>query len=274
MNSDKQVTATFDRNPQVLVMIGPGNGSVISNPAGIDCELPVTPTTNCAALFPAGTSVTLTAVAASDSSFGGWNGGGCSGIGTCAFTLNTDQNITATFNFLNPPDFSLSATPLTPASVNAGQSATSTLSVSGVNGFSNSVSLACSVQPTSTLAPRCSIDPNAVAPGNPATLTVSTTAPSLALNLSAVRLSYALWLPLLGLVVAGAGRSRKHNAKGRALGLLLCGLLMFGLTLQVACGGGSSSGGSGGTPKGSYTVTISGTSGSLVHSTTVTLTVQ
>ena len=116
--------------------------------------------------------------------------------------------------------------------------------------------------------------PERRAPGNSATLTVTTTAPSFALNLSAVRLSYALWLPLFGLLVAGAGRSRKHNAKGRAFGLLLCGLLMFGLTLQVACGGGSSTGGSGGTAKGNYTVTISGTSGSLVHSTTVTLTVQ
>src|SRR5207244_5633807 len=100
-----------------------------------------------------------------------------------------------------------------------------------------------------------------VSPGNSATLTVSTTPPRFALNLSGARLSYALWLPLLGLVVAGAGRSHKHNAKGKALALLLCGLLMFGLTLQVACGGGSSSGGSGGTPKGNYTVTISGTSG-------------
>jgi len=276
MNSDKQVAATFDRNPQVLVMIsGGGSGKVISKPTGIDCEFPVTASTNCGVLFPVGTSVTLTATAASGSTFGGWSGGGCSGVGTCTFTLNTDQTITATFNSLFPADFSVSATPLTPASVTAGQSATSTLSVSGVNGFSNSVSFTCSVQPSPALAPRCSINPNAIAPGNSATLTVSTTAPSLARNFSLLRMSYALWLPLLGIVLANAGRSQKRTAKEKVLGILVCCLLMFGFASQLACGGGSStSGGSGGTSRGNYTVTILGTSGSLQHSTPVTLTVQ
>ncbi len=45
----------------------------------------------------AGTSITLTAVPNSNSTFTGWSGGGCSGTGTCSVTVNSDSIITATF---------------------------------------------------------------------------------------------------------------------------------------------------------------------------------
>jgi hypothetical protein len=58
--------------------------------------------------------------------------------------------------------------------------------------------------------------------------------------------------------------------------------ILLGVALSVSCGGGGgSSGGSGGNPKtypgtpaGTYTVTVTGASGSLQDSTTMTLTVQ
>jgi hypothetical protein len=43
---------------------------------------------------------------------------------------------------------------------------------------------------------------------------------------------------------------------------------------QSACGGSSGSHGGGGTPLGTYTITFTGTSGSMQHATSVTLTVQ
>ena len=58
---------------------GAGGGTISSNPAGINCG----PT--CSASFTSGSQVTLTETAGTNSSFGGWAGGGCSGNSpTCA----------------------------------------------------------------------------------------------------------------------------------------------------------------------------------------------
>jgi hypothetical protein len=69
---------------------GPGFGSVYSNPPGISCAL------SCAASFPGGTSVTLTAPPALGSAFAGWSGA-CSGTGNCVVLMSKAQSVTATF---------------------------------------------------------------------------------------------------------------------------------------------------------------------------------
>jgi len=107
------------------------------------------------------------------------------------------------------------------------------------------------------------------------TLTVTTTAPHTSRAPSS-RIFYALLLPLGGMTLLGAsGLSRRK----KVLSLLLLFLAASGLLFLTACGGGSSSsnggGSTGGTPAGTYTVTVTGTSGSLTApSTTFTLTVQ
>jgi Divergent InlB B-repeat domain len=68
-----------------------GSGTVTSSPAAINCG------TACGARFDRNATVTLTATPGSESAFGGWSGGGCSGTGSCTVMMSADQTVTATF---------------------------------------------------------------------------------------------------------------------------------------------------------------------------------
>jgi hypothetical protein len=70
---------------------GTGTGTVTSAPPGIACG----PT--CAADFDFDTSVVLTAVADSNSTFTGWSDGACPGTGTCTLKMDAAHSVTATF---------------------------------------------------------------------------------------------------------------------------------------------------------------------------------
>jgi hypothetical protein len=70
---------------------GTGSGTVTSSPSGISCGA------SCSAVFPTGTTVTLTAAPASGSTFSSWSGA-CTSTGNCTVTLDADRSVTATFN--------------------------------------------------------------------------------------------------------------------------------------------------------------------------------
>src|SRR4029079_1958972 len=80
--------------------LGTGSGTVTSNPAGISCGA------TCAATYLADTTVTLTATAATGSTFAGWSGA-CTGTGLCAVTMSAARSATASFT-LDPVLFALS----------------------------------------------------------------------------------------------------------------------------------------------------------------------
>jgi hypothetical protein len=83
-----------------VTLAGTGSGSVGSTPAGIACP------GTCSAKYTSGTMVTLTATAASGSTFTGWSGA-CTGTGSCAVTMSAAKSVTATFNAVT---FQLSVT--------------------------------------------------------------------------------------------------------------------------------------------------------------------
>jgi DNA-binding beta-propeller fold protein YncE len=86
------VTQNVQSNPTLTVSkAGSGMGTVTSSPSGISCGA------TCSADFASGTVVSLSAAADSGSSFVGWSGGGCSGVGSCSVTLDAATTVTATF---------------------------------------------------------------------------------------------------------------------------------------------------------------------------------
>lgn len=102
LTQNTSVMASFSTSPVLAVTLsGSGKGSVGSSPSGISCG------TTCSADFAPNTQVTLTATAATNSSFAGWTGG-CSGTNpTCTVTLNASQQVTAIFSTASSPTLSV-----------------------------------------------------------------------------------------------------------------------------------------------------------------------
>ncbi|HYM76328.1 MAG TPA: choice-of-anchor tandem repeat GloVer-containing protein [Candidatus Dormibacteraeota bacterium] len=194
--------------------------------------------------------------------------------GTTLYGTTGDGTV---FRLTTPPDFAVGAFTLSPATVPAGGSASSPLDIITVSGFNDTVSFTCSVSPASAQAPQCSVNATS---STPATVNVTTSGASARVtSRSDAGFSYALWLPLLGLVTIAGRGSKQRKVRARRIKAMWLGcVLALGVVSQVACGGGGGSSGSRGTPAGAYTITVTGTSGaatgSLVRSTSTTLEVQ
>jgi hypothetical protein len=172
--------------------------------------------------------------------------------------------------------FTVAPSPST-ATVSAGSTAKFSVAVAAVGNFSSAVTLSCSAPTGQGLS--CSFTPTSVNPGASATLSVTTTGSSATLVLPSgtmpSRPLHAAWIGFPALALVGIGSLSLRSQKRRLSCLLLCTALLSCITLQMACGGGGSSTGStGGTPAGTYTVNITAKSGSIQHSSSVSVTVQ
>jgi hypothetical protein len=109
---------------------------------------------------------------------------------------------------------------------------------------------------------------------------VNTTGSAQASNRGASTIFYAVWLPVVGLSLAGMRYTSTGSRRKKLFGFLLLGAIMTALFLLPSCSSSSKGGGGGGgcsgcTPAGTYTVTVTGTdstNANLTHSVNPALT--
>jgi subtilase family serine protease len=193
--------------------------------------------------------------------------------GDANYTTSTSAAVSVT---VTGPDFTLTPQAPTAVTVSSGSSATYAIAVGSTGGFSSTVSVTCSL---AAVATTCSANPSSVVPGNNTTIMVSTTAHQLLPPMDPPgrfgpwhRVLPPFFLIILALLMlAFAARTRRQRF---AFSAALAGAVLFLLIQTTGCGGGSSAPPPHGTQAGTYTVTITGVSGSSTHTTTVSLTVN
>jgi hypothetical protein len=187
------------------------------------------------------------------------------------------------FTVTGPPDFSFTVNSgLGSQTVNAGQTATfaNAITLNGVSGFNGQVAVSCTSPAQAT---SCAVNPNVLTAGQSASVMVTTTARGAA-PISLRNPPALPWLrvwPILLLTVLSCilllrwTRTRRQRL---AVVIPLAGILLLLLLQATGCGGGGTTiqppPPPSGTQAGTYTITVTGTSGNLTHTTTLQLTVN
>jgi subtilase family serine protease len=195
-------------------------------------------------------------------------------------TMSATTSIALTV--VTAPSFGPGPGGTTSISATRGTPVTATVSVVGANGFAGTVTLGCKVTPANLNdMPGCTLSPASVSISGTtpqtSTLTITTTAASSAAN----RIRNLFWpgagTATLAFVLFFAVPKRRHGAWLSLVGLIVL-IVPIGI---IGCGGKSTNSGSGGgvansgTTPGTYTITVTGTSGTVSATVgTVTLTVN
>ncbi|HTZ96736.1 MAG TPA: Ig-like domain repeat protein [Terriglobales bacterium] len=187
---------------------------------------------------------------------------------TAAYQGDTNFNgSTSSAATLSAEDFQIAASPTTVNISAAGQSGTTTLTITPIGNFNQALTYSCSGLPSGAT---CGFNS---AGTNKTTVTILTLASAqLRMEYSGrgAGIFYAMMLP--GLLILPSGAFWRPRRKV----LLLTSALTMLLLLMSGCGGGSGSGGGGGGTTNTVAITAStiGAAGTLSHSVNITLNVQ
>ncbi len=169
-------------------------------------------------------------------------------------------------------DFSISLSP-TSGTVSDGNSVTSNISITPVNGFHQQVSLSCSGTPANAA---CNISPTTVTPvgttPSTATLSIQTgirTASLARPSSTGTSSEPAAWALLSGGSLFGLALIRRRRRPGWRQFLATLALTVAMFALATGCGGAGHP-----TAPGTYTITVTATSGADTHTAHYSLTVQ
>ena len=187
--------------------------------------------------------------------------------GATGFNTSISSAVTVTVTAATTPDFSIVLSPAT-ATLASGASTTSMVTITPTGGFASAVTLSCSGLPSNST---CAFSAGSVTPSGSAassTLTIKTGVSATAQLERFGGISFA-GVGLFGLM--GLGLRRKRLAVR-----LMCLVFAMAVAAVAMSGCGSSHHTSGGvtTPAGSYTISVTGTAGTTIHSSSFTLTVQ
>jgi hypothetical protein len=178
--------------------------------------------------------------------------------------------------------FSLTSNPASISIAAAGQAGTSTITLTGTDGFTGTVSFSCSVSPVPVNdPPTCFVSPSS------AVLDATTTSASVAVRISTTAglnsavlphdrsngFSYAAFsaaFPIISIFLVRI----KRRPSDRVSSLALLALVGLAISLSCCAGNGGSNQIDFGTPPGSYTASIVGSSGAAVQTTSVSFILQ
>jgi hypothetical protein len=261
---------TFNLEAQTITFTNPGTQTV-----GTPLTLSATASSNLAVSFTS-TTQTICMVSGTTATF--------IASGTCTIDANQAGNNTYAAAAMVAQSFTVNPEPIFTGGSGVGTISiepgattgnTVTITVTPTNGFTGTVNLNCSISPTAASDPAtCSLSPNSVTisgtTAQTSTLTIYTSAASSAAN----QMKHLFWPATGGTTLAVIllfGIPRRRRNWLAMLGLLV----LFASIGAMGCGGGGGGGGNTGTTPGTYSVTVTGTSGSLtVTLSTVTLIVQ